>query len=148
MPQAELIGFDTGYFGHCLAAGTPLPERILTQQLFGDVRELAPATLEGVDAVVYLAAISNDPMGEEFAAVTRSVNFAAAVAVATAAKTAGAQKFVLTSSCSVYGRGEMCCERSPVNPLTAYARSKVEAEEHLKSLAGHGFSVEIGRAHV
>ena len=74
LPGAELIGFDAGYFAHCLTAPDPLPERVLDAQHFGDVRALPPRLLEGVDAVVHLAAISNDPMGNRFEAVTDAIN--------------------------------------------------------------------------
>ena len=69
-PEAVLVGLDTGYFAHALTGGTALPERLLDIQLFGDVRTPPPDALRGVDAVVHLAAISNDPMGRSFEDVT------------------------------------------------------------------------------
>lgn len=137
-PTAELIGFDTGFFAHTLTGTGPLPEVLLDRQIFGDVRALPAELLAGVDAVVQLAAISNDPMGDSFAAVTDAVNHRAAVRLATLAREAGVRQMVFASSCSVYGFAEAGARREhdPVNPLTAYARSKIAAEEGLRSVGG------------
>src|SRR4030095_9029843 len=72
--QAELVGFDTGYFAHCLTTAKRFPEIDLDQQYFGDVRRIPPNLLQNVDAVVHLASISNDPMGNQFEQVTLDVN--------------------------------------------------------------------------
>ncbi|WP_447977455.1 NAD-dependent epimerase/dehydratase family protein [Candidatus Nitrospira bockiana] len=143
-PAARLLGLDMGYFSHCLTGTVWLPERMLDAQHFGDVRRPLPAhLLEGLDAVVYLAAISNDPMGTRFEAVTDQVNHRAAVALARQAKAAGARAFVFASSCSVYGLGDdrPRTEESELGPLTAYARSKVAAERDLAVLADASFAV-------
>jgi nucleoside-diphosphate-sugar epimerase len=142
-PAALLIGFDTGYFAANLSGAKRLPECRLDVQHFGDVRRLSPEVLRGVDAVVHLAAISNDPMGHRFEQVTLDINHGATVALATRAKAAGVSAFVFASSCSVYGAaGEAArTEESPVAPLTAYARSKVLAEQDLQQLAAPGFRV-------
>jgi len=142
-PEARLIGFDTGYFAHCLTQAVPLPECRLTEQHFGDVRRFPESLLSGVDAVVYLAAISNDPMGKAHEAATLEINHQAAIALAAKAKQAGARAFVFASSCSVYGFAEDGArhEGSPLEPLTAYACSKVYAERDLKPLAGSDFTV-------
>src|SRR5271170_829576 len=66
LPAAELIGYDAGFFAHCLTDAETLPETQLTRQHYGDIRDLPPDLLEGVDAVVHLAAVSNDPMGSRF----------------------------------------------------------------------------------
>lgn len=130
-PDSTLVGFDNGYFTHTLA-GTPqsLPDR----QMFGDVRELQPGLLEGADAVVHLAAVSNDPMGSRFEAVTDAINFRATMSLAQAAHRAGVQNFVFASSCGVYGATDGLARREAdvVAPLTAYARSKVDAERQLE----------------
>ncbi|MGA2710243.1 MAG: NAD-dependent epimerase/dehydratase family protein, partial [Steroidobacteraceae bacterium] len=125
-PRAKLVGVDLGYFAHCLSTLDQLPERRLDTQIFGDVRALPGQLLEGVDAVVHLAAISNDPMGNRFEAVTQDVNYRAGIAIARAAKSAGVKSFVFASSCSVYGlaEGGPRAETDELNPLTAYARSK------------------------
>ncbi len=142
-PSATLVGLDMGYFANCLTASDYLPECRLDQQVFGDVRTVSGEALQGVDAVVYLAAISNDPMGASFEGVTLDVNHRAAVAVAKMARDCGAKNYVFASSCSVYGFAEEGAktEESSVNPLTAYAKSKVGAEGDLAKLAGPGFVV-------
>jgi nucleoside-diphosphate-sugar epimerase len=146
-PDDVLIGLDTGYFAHCLTGTPALPERYLDCQYFADVREPPAEALEGVDAVVHLAAISNDPIGDEFEDVTDDVNRRAAVELAEAAKTAGARAFVFASSCSMYGfaGGGVCSEDSPLDPLTAYARSKVAAERELAALGDERFLVSCLR---
>ncbi|WP_447979308.1 NAD-dependent epimerase/dehydratase family protein [Candidatus Nitrospira bockiana] len=142
-PGATLIGLDMGYFAHCLTASAILPECQVDLQYFCDVRSVSPEIIRGVDVVVYLAAISNDPMGAVFEAVTHHINHYAAVRLAVEAKEAGAKGFVFASSCSVYGCAEEGprTERSPVNPLTAYSRSKVSAEHDLAELGDGRFTV-------
>lgn len=142
-PQAELIGFDSGYFAHCLIGDGPLPETVLDQQYFGDTRRLPAACLRGVDVVIQLAALSNDPLGKAFEHVTASINCDAAVQVAHAARQAGVKAFVFASSCSVYGSGGPAVkdESSPLEPLTAYAHSKIDAERQLEILADDRMSV-------
>jgi nucleoside-diphosphate-sugar epimerase len=142
-PKARLIGFDAGYFAHCLTGPDGLPERDLDEQRFGDVRRPPAGLLDGVDAVVHLAAISNDPMGNTFEAVTNEINYRASVDLARAAKAAGVRRFVFASSCSMYGfaEGAARVEQDPLNPLTAYARSKVAVERDLATLASDDFVV-------
>ena len=133
-PRAELIGFDTGLFAHCLTGPGKLPETALDAQHYGDVREFPPSLLRGVDAVVQLAAISNDPMGNRFETVTDEINRAAGIRLAELARDAGVGAFVFASSCSVYGfaEGGARTEHDAVNPLTAYARSKIATEAALR----------------
>ena len=102
---------------------------------FGDIRDFPPDLLDGVDAVVHLAAISNDPMGKEFEAVTEAINEKASIALAQMAQERGVGTFVFASSCSIYGAAEGSPRREtdPLNPLTAYARSKVAMENALRS---------------
>jgi nucleoside-diphosphate-sugar epimerase len=142
-PAAEILGFDTGYFAHCLTGATTLPESVLDAQHFGDIRRFPRELLRGVDAVVNLAAISNDPMGNQFAAVTAAINHEAGIELARSAKAAGVRSFVFASSCSVYGFAAdgARTEESAVDPLTAYARSKVATEIDLKPLASPEFAV-------
>ncbi|WP_294174263.1 NAD-dependent epimerase/dehydratase family protein, partial [uncultured Sphingomonas sp.] len=102
-PNSEIHGLDSGFFAHCLSDGSVLPERVVDVQHFGDVRRAEPALLAGFDAVVQLAAVSNDPMGKQFEDATMSINRDAAVSVAEAAARAGVRAFVFASSCSVYG---------------------------------------------
>jgi len=143
LPGAVLAGFDTGWFAHCLAGAVVLPETNLDVQFFGDVRELPREALRDVDAVVNLAAVSNDPMGKRFETVTAEINHEAALTLAASAKAAGVKRYVFASSCSVYGWAEdgARTEQSEVAPETAYARSKVAAEEGLGDLAGPEFQV-------
>lgn len=141
-PGAELIGFDTGFFAHCLTTPDPLPERVLDAQRFGDVRDPPRDLLAGVDAVVHLAAISNDPMGKRFEAVTDAINHRASLGLAERAREAGVGRFVFASSCSIYGLAEGAARREtdPLNPLTAYARSKIATEEGLRQMERGGMT--------
>jgi nucleoside-diphosphate-sugar epimerase len=142
-PDAELIGFDIGYFANHLTNTEILPEVRLNSQIIGDVRQFPVEILEGVDAVVYLAAISNDPMGAVYEEVTLDVNFRSAVRIAGYARSAGVKSFVYASSCSIYGAADDYAktENDKLAPLTAYARSKVEAETGLAKLATQDFIV-------
>lgn len=142
-PDAELIGYDTGYFAHCLTNAICLPECRVDAQYFADIREVRPDILNGINAIVYLAAISNDPMGNTFEEVTADINFRSAIRWAEAGKAAGVTHFVYASSCSVYGFADDSPrnEQSKLNPLTAYARSKIGTEGELEKLAGNNFTV-------
>ncbi len=142
-PDATLVGLDIGYFAHCLTQPEFLPETMLDIQYFQDVRTLTADLLEGVDAIVHLAAISNDPMGNQYEAVTEEINYRASVRLARLAKEAGVSRFVFASSCSVYGFAddEARTEQSTLNPLTAYARSKLATEQELEKLASPEFVV-------
>ena len=142
-PRSTLIGLDIGYFGNCLTSTASFPERMLNAQYFADIRQCPDEVLNGVDAVVHLAAISNDPIGNAFEDVTYDINHRASVELARKAKEAGAKSFVYASSCSMYGAAEDSArtERSVLNPLTAYAKSKVLTEEGLKPLSSGRFSV-------
>lgn len=139
----QLVGFDAGFFALAVTGADVLPECRVDVQYFGDVRWPAAELIDGVDTVVHLAAISNDPMGNRFEAVTHEINHRATVRLAEAAKRAGVRRFIFASSCSVYGEaGEGArTEEAPVNPLTAYARSKVAAEADLAPLADGSFVV-------
>jgi nucleoside-diphosphate-sugar epimerase len=142
-PAARLIGFDSGFFAHCLTTSGPLPETLFDVQAFGDTREPPPDLFQGVDAVIHLAAVSNDPMGNRFEKVTEDINQNAGLRLAKMARAAGARHFVFASSCSVYGAGSDTPrkESDPLNPLTAYARSKVGTEKALAELADEHFTV-------
>lgn len=142
-PTATLVGYDMGYFAHCLTNAAVLPEALLDAQIFGDVRAIPDSVLEGVDTVVHLAAISNDPMGHEFEEVTYAVNHRASVELARRARQAGVSRFVYASSCSVYGAAgdRPRTEDSELNPLTAYAKSKIATERDIAPLAADDFII-------
>lgn len=135
-PDAVLHGFDNAYFAHGLTGTSVMPERSLDAQFYGDVRNLEPRSLAGYDTVVQLAAISNDPMGDRFAAPTMDINQRSSVRIAEAASAAGVKNYVFASSCSVYGiaPGGPRKESDALNPVTAYARSKIGAERELAEL--------------
>ncbi|MDE3174848.1 MAG: SDR family oxidoreductase [Pseudomonadota bacterium] len=141
-PEARLIGFDTGYFAHCTTDAALSPDRVYDAQLHGDVRDLDASLLAGVDAVVQLAAISNDPMGASYETATDAVNRAASVRLAGLCAAAGVRRFVFASSCSVYGfaPGAARREGDPLNPQTAYARSKIETERALVAMDRAGMT--------
>jgi nucleoside-diphosphate-sugar epimerase len=143
MPSAYIAGYDSGFFAHCLTTTGEMPEILLDAQRFGDVRKIAAGDLEGFDAVVHLAAVSNDPMGNRFEAVTDAINHRASVAIAEAAAAAGVKTFVFASSCSVYGfarDGKARGEGDALNPLTAYARSKIATEDSLRQIDLNGMT--------
>lgn len=142
-PGAELIGYDMGYFAHCLTGALRFPESRADVQYFGDIRQVSEEVLRGVNAVVHLCAISNDPMGAAFEEVTLNINYRASIDLAQKARRAGVKKFVFASSCSVYGfaEGGPRREEDAINPLTAYAKSKVFTERDLAPLASETFTV-------
>lgn len=138
-----LIGFDIGYFGSCITSDQVLPECRVDLQYFGDIRQFPEEVLDGVDAIVHLAGISNDPIGNRFEEVTLDINYRASIDLAKKAKQAGVKSFVFASSCSMYGAADewAMTERSPLNPLTAYAKSKVFTERDLEPLASERFTI-------
>ncbi|MEO8324221.1 MAG: SDR family oxidoreductase [Nitrospirota bacterium] len=139
---ATLIGLDMGFFANCLTVPEMVSRAQVDIQYFADVRNPPEEVLQDVDAIVYLAAISNDPMGALFEDVTANVNHHAAHDLAVQAKARGVKSFVFASSCSVYGFAEGARdEDSPLNPLTAYAKSKLGAEKELSCLADERFIV-------
>lgn len=142
-PDATLLGFDSGLFANCLTTRGPLPEALLDAQYFGDVRDLPQGLVASVDAVIHLAAISNDPIGNRFEAATDEINRAATLRTAAMARAAGVRSFVFASSCSMYGMADADPRREddPLNPLTAYARSKVGAERGLAMIDGADMTV-------
>lgn len=142
-PEAFIAGYDIGFFYQNITLNGIAGDTLLDQQTYGDVRNLDQTILSGFDAVVYLAAISNDPMGNEFEQPTLDINFHAAVKIAQQAKAMGVRNYVFASSCSVYGSADTAprSENSELNPLTTYAISKVKAEEELAPLASSDFNI-------
>ncbi|MDD4952107.1 MAG: SDR family oxidoreductase [Desulfovibrionaceae bacterium] len=139
----RVIGYDTGFFGpECqVCEFDPRVER----QIMKDTREAAPADFEGADAVIHLAALSNDPLGELAPEMTEEINYQATMRLAEAAKKAGVRRFVYASSQSMYGVSDTSREldedNSEKNPVTAYAKTKWRAECDLNGLSGPGFMV-------
>jgi nucleoside-diphosphate-sugar epimerase len=135
----DVVGLDAFLYRGCDFG----PEVGVVEERRGDVRDVTVADLAGFDAVVHLAALSNDPLGDLNAEWTYDVNLEGTLALARAAKEAGVERFVFSSSCSMYGasgRDDALDEDAPLRPLTAYAESKVRAEEGLSKLADSGFS--------
>lgn len=134
----ETVGLDTDLFADC-DFGQP-PEEI--PDIRKDIRDLTKADLDGFDAVVHLAALSNDPLGNLNSGLTYDINHRASVRLAELAKEAGVKRFVFSSSCSTYGAaGEAIHdETDPLSPMTAYAESKVLVEQDLARLADEHFS--------
>lgn len=138
----EVKGLDTGYYrdGWLYNDNRQLQCSPLT--LNKDLRHVAVADLEGCDAVVHLAELSNDPLGQNNPALTHQINHAGSVRLAEAARQAGIRRFVYTSSCSVYGAGtgEFLDETTAPNPQTAYAECKVLVERDVGAMAGADFA--------
>jgi nucleoside-diphosphate-sugar epimerase len=132
----EIIGFDACYFAHCLTNADYLPEKNISKQYFGDLRNFDKEILNGVDSVIHLAAISNDPIGNEFSDVTEIINYRATIQLAELSVNYGVKNFVYASSCSIYGstQGGAKKETDRLNPLTAYAYSKVNSEMGLSEI--------------
>ena len=105
-PRATLVGYDTGFFAQCLTNARDIPERVADLQHWGDIRDIDATILEGMDAIVQLSAVSNDPMGNRFEVVTDAINHEATENLAVLAKRAGVKRFVFASSCSMYGFAE------------------------------------------
>ncbi|NMG18594.1 NAD-dependent epimerase/dehydratase family protein [Brasilonema bromeliae] len=135
----EVIGVDTGYYKvGWLYNGTEITAKTLNK----DIRHITPEDVQGVDAIVHMADLSNDPTGQLAPHITYEINHKGSVRLAKLAKEAGVRRFVYMSSCSVYGvatEGDVT-EESPVNPQTAYAECKTMVERDVKPLADDDFS--------
>jgi len=142
-PDAEIVGFDIGYFAKYITSNKIVPESYLDAQYYGDVRRFPDDLLNGVDTIVVLAAISNDPIGNKYEEVTLDINYRSAIDIAKKAKQAGVKNYIFASSCSVYGSAgdQPRTENSELNPLTAYAKSKVFTENELGKIADENFMV-------
>jgi nucleoside-diphosphate-sugar epimerase len=118
-------------------------DSLLTGQYYGDVRFFNFSILDNIDCVIYLAAISNDPIGNKFERPTLDINFNSCIKIANEARNRKVKHFVFASSCSVYGinEGYPKTEKDTLNPLTAYAKSKIYAEEELGKLVDKEFKI-------
>lgn len=141
----SVTGLDTNYYGGCEFNEYTYPK---LKQISRDIRSVTLKDLEGVDAVIHLAALSNDPLGAFDAKLTDDINYLATVHLAKLAKEAGARRFLYASSCSMYGIAgeEAVTENSKLAPVTEYAISKVKSEEALTRMASSSFSPVYLRA--
>ena len=134
----EVTGFDSYLYDGCLFG----PDREPPPEIRKDIRDVEPDDLRGFDAVVHLAAISNDPLGDYRPETTYDINRHGAAHLARAAKAAGVERFLFSSSCSLYGAAgdDFLDETADWNPVTPYGRSKLLAEQDLAELADDSFS--------
>jgi len=135
----DVVGLDTLFFAGCTLG----PRGIVPDAIRGDVRDVTADHLRGFDAVIHLAALSNDPLGNIDAELTYEINYRSSVRLAVAARDAGVSRFLFSSSCSVYGAAspdDILDEAASFHPVTAYGISKVQTEEALDRLASPSFS--------
>lgn len=137
----EVVGYDTSYFAK--HARNKKNYTIVTK----DIRNIQKSDLVGIDYIVHLCALSNDPMGELNPKLTEEINYKATMRLAKFCKESGIKKFIFSSSCSIYGitKEDIVDEFSEVNPLTEYAKSKLLVEKGLKKIADKNFCVGIMR---
>ncbi|KST66475.1 NAD-dependent epimerase/dehydratase family protein [Mastigocoleus testarum] len=140
----EVIGVDTGFYkSGWLYNGTTLTAKTLNK----DIRNITKEDLQGVEAIVHMAELSNDPTGQLAPNITYEINHKGSIRLAELAKSAGVRRFVYMSSCSVYGvatEGDVT-EESPVNPQTAYAECKTLVERDVQPMADDNFSPSFMR---
>src|SRR5258706_7390291 len=130
----EVVGLDTGLFANCVLG--PAPDEVTTLRV--DLRDVEPAHVTGFDAVLHLAALCNDPLGNLNPDLTYDVNPRSTLRLARAAKAAGVQRFLFSSSCSLYGKGDddtPLDETAGFQPVTPYGESKILSEQGLLELA-------------
>src|SRR5579862_7407420 len=133
----DAVGLDADYYDGCDLAGFSVTPTAIRK----DIREVGPADLASFDAVIHLAGLSNDPVGDLDRELTLDINLKASVRLAEMARAAGVKRFVFSSSCSVYGARSSApvTEDDPLEPLTAYAVSKVATEQEVSKLATADF---------
>lgn len=135
----HVTGLDTYFFEDCGMGEVPEPDAVVRK----DIRDIRPADMEGFDAVIHLAGLSNDPMGNLNPKCTYDINAEATLTLGQAAKAAGIERFAFASSCSIYGAAspqDVLDEGAEFNPVTPYGESKVRSEAILASLADDDFS--------
>lgn len=134
----EVIGYDSDLYERCTFGKEP----VQTPEIRKDIRDVELADLEGVDAVMHLAGLSNDPLGDLNPALTFEINHRASVRLAELAKAAGVGRFIFSSSCSNYGASgdDLIDESGSFNPVTPYGQSKVMVERDVSKLADARFS--------
>lgn len=133
----DVTGLDTFYFEGCELSAQTEPKAVIR----ADIRQLGDLDLSRFDAIIHLAALSNDPIGQLEPELTLSINYRATMHLAHAAKEAGVKRFLYASSCSLYGKSgeDVMTEESPTDPLTAYAKSKVLCEKELSQMRTGSF---------
>ena len=131
----NLLGIDNGLFLQCTTSNERIGDTYYDTQKFSDIRDISIQDLSNCDAVISLAAVSNDPIGKDFEEATKQINFEANCRLAKLCSEAGVKKFIFASSCSIYGAGgeKSKTENDTKDPLTAYAKSKIGVEKTLKS---------------
>jgi nucleoside-diphosphate-sugar epimerase len=135
----QVVGLDTFFYEEC----TYGPERAHPDAIRKDIRDVVAEDLRGFDAVMHLAALSNDPVGDLRPDITYDINHHGSVRLARAAKHAGVPRFIFSSSCSLYGAADgdrMLDEHAGFNPVTPYGESKIWAERDIQALADDEFS--------
>jgi nucleoside-diphosphate-sugar epimerase len=134
----EIVGLDTGFYDECDFAQPP----VAVTEMRIDLRDVEPRHLDGFDAVLHLAALSNDPLSDLNSNLTYDINLHASVRLAEVAKAAGVSRFLFSSSCSLYGAGgdEELDETAAFHPVTPYGESKVRSEQLISQLADDTFS--------
>lgn len=134
----DIVGLDSDLYRRC-TFGEILPD---IPEIRKDIRDVAQADLEGFEAVIHLAALSNDPLGNINPDLTYDINYHASVHLAKLAKDVGVSRFLFSSSCSMYGAAgdDMLTEEAGFNPVTPYAESKVFSERDITELADENFS--------
>jgi nucleoside-diphosphate-sugar epimerase len=139
----DVIGLDTALYRDGCLYTDPLGMPVGPSTVYKDLRMVTPDDFAGIDAVVHLAELSNDPLGQNRPELTFEINHQGTVRIAKAARAAGVRRFVYASSCSVYGAGsgDFLDETAPTNPLTAYAECKVRVERDLTQMADDDFCV-------
>ena len=142
----NIIGFDSGFFKKNLTKNIK-PEKKIKKLYIEDIRNINSTHLKDVDTIVHLCGLSNDPIGKKFEKVTNDINYKASVKLFNYALKNKVRKFIFASSCSSYGFGGKTAktENSKINPLTAYAKSKVKFEKYLSKNKNKGIEIIILR---
>jgi nucleoside-diphosphate-sugar epimerase len=140
----DVVGYDTDYFERCTFTGNIPDIKVIRK----DIRDAQRGDLDGFQAVIHLAGLSNDPLGDYRPQLTQEINENASLRLAALAKEVGVERFLFASSCSNYGAGgaDFLTEEAPFNPVTPYGTSKVQVEKALSGMADSTFCPVFLRA--